>query len=261
VTGRTDSFGAGWYDVFVLKFDTAGNLLWSKTWGGNSYDEGHDIAFDASGNVLIAAEAYSYNPSGTGSSSATILKFSPDGDLLWSRVLGADAVGGPTYNGGCSLDVDSSGNIYESGINWDYRVSPNHNSIFVVKFDSSGNFLWNRNWAGSGEDETDGAKTVRVDVSGNVYLAGRTVSQQCASGCDFDVLLLKLDTSGNLVWSRTWKPDTGYDTAISLAFDANGNLVLTGAKDESGPTATDSRGIYPVVSSGFFDLRSNPNDT
>lgn len=250
VTGGTYSFGAGWDDLFLLKFNPSGNLLWSKTWGGSSYDEGHDISFDSSGNVFVAAEAYSYNPPGTGSSSAEILKFAPDGTLLWNRAWGAQIPGGPTYDGGYSLAVDGNGNIFLSGITWDYNVSPNHDSIFVVKFDSSGNFLWNRNWAGPSEDEAWGTKIVRADAAGNVYIAGRTASQCNStnfSTCDFDVLVLKLDPDGNFVWSKTWKASTGYDTATSFDFDPSGNLVITGTKDEFGATAA------PIL------LRIDPN--
>ena len=241
VTGGTDSFGAGWYDVFFLKFDPTGNLLWSKTWGGSSFDFGHDIAFDTLGNVLVAAESYSYVPSGD--SAAVVLKFTPNGDLLWSRVWasGLPVVTGPVYDGGYSLDVDGNGNILLSGITWDYNSTVLHNSIFVVKLDSAGNLLWNRNWAGPGDDEAWGTKTVRADSAGNVYVAGRLAPQPCPSDdfsmCDFDVLLVKLDENGNLVWSRTWKAGTGYDSANSLILDSSGNLVIAGAKDEYGSSA------------------------
>jgi hypothetical protein len=241
VTGGTDSFGAGWYDVFFLKFDPTGNLLWSKTWGGSNFDFGHDIAFDTLGNVLVAAESYSYVPSGN--SAAVVLKFTPNGDLLWSRVWasGLPVVTGPVYDGGYSLDVDGNGDILLSGVTWDYNSSVLHNSIFVVKLDSAGNLLWNRNWAGPGDDEAWGTKTVRADSAGNVYVAGRMAPQPCASDdfsmCDFDLLLLKLDENGNLVWSQTWRDGTGYDTANSFIFDSNGNIAITGAKDEYGSSA------------------------
>ncbi len=241
VTGGTNSFGAGWYDVFLLKFDSSGNLLWQRTWGGASYDAGHDIGFDNAGNILVAAESYSYVPSGD--SAAAVLKFTPSGDLLWSRVWasGLPVVTGPVYDGGYSLDIDGNGNILLSGVTWDYNSSPNHNSIFVVKFDSSGNLLWNRGWAGPGEDEAWGAKTVRADSTGNVYVAGRTAPSPCAGTnwgtCRFDVLLLKLDANGNYVSSRTWDSGTGYNTAESFTFDTSGNLVVAGAKDEFGASA------------------------
>ena len=243
VTGGTDSFSAGWRDVFLLKFDGSGNLLWSKTWGGFSYDVGHDIAFDIAGNVFVAAETYSFRPPSAESSASAVLKFTPSGDLLWSHVWtsGLPAVTRPVYDGAYSLDVDGNGNIIFVGITWDYNVTPLHNSIAIVKLDSSGNLIWNRNWAGPSEDEAWGTKVVRADGHGNIYVAGRTASQCLSSNfstCDFDVLLLKLDANGQFVWSRTWKPSTGYDTAFSLDFDGSSNVVLTGAQDQYGPTAT-----------------------
>ncbi len=126
VTGGTSSFGAGWYDVFLLKFTSAGSLLWSKTWGGGSYDVGHDIAVDSSGNVLLAAESYSYVPPNSDYSAAAVLKFTPAGNLLWSRVWCAHdtSPNGAVYDGGYSLDIDGNGNILLSGITWDYTVYP-----------------------------------------------------------------------------------------------------------------------------------------
>ena len=248
ITGGTQSFGAGSVDVLLLKFDPQGDLLWSKTWGGSSFDDGHDIAFDASGNVLVGAETYSYNPPNKDVSSGAVLKFTPDGTLLWSRIWtsGVPMVSGPVYDGGYSVDVDSNGNIVLVGVTWDYNVSPNHNSIFVVKWDSSGNLLWNRNWAGTSEDEvsnTGGEKLVRFDPTGNIYIAGGTASACTSSNfstCDFDVLALKIDPNGNLLWSATWKPDAGYDYVTSLAFDMSGgavsDIVLSGTKDVYGST-------------------------
>jgi murein DD-endopeptidase MepM/ murein hydrolase activator NlpD len=243
VTGGTDSFGAGWFDVFLLKFDDSGNLLWSNTWGGGSFDVGHDISFDTSGNVYVSAESYSFNPD-SNDSSAAILKFTAAGALVSSRIWasGIPTVTGPVYNGGYSLDIDGSGNIISSGITWNYNLdhSPYQNSIFVVKYDSSGNLLWNRNWSGTSQDEAWGTKTVRADSAGNIYVVGQT-AEACSnsdhSQCDFNVLILKFDPSGNFIWSRTWSGGAGYDQATSFFFDGAGNLVVAGARDEFGTTS------------------------
>ena len=242
VTGGTESFGAGWFDVFLLKFDSSGNLLWSKTWGGESYDVGHDIAFDSSGNICLAAESYSFNAD-SNDSSAALLKFTPTGTLISSKVWASaiPTTTGPVYNGGYSLDIDANGNVVMSGITWNYNLNkaPYQNSIFVVKYDSSGNLLWNRNWSGSSQDEAWGTKTIRADSSGNIYVVGQT-SSSCTnsnhSECDFDVLILKFDPNGNFLWSRTWSGGSGYDQALSFFFDGAGNLVVVGARDEFGPS-------------------------
>lgn len=226
VTGGTSSFGAGWFDVFVLKFDSTGNLLWSKTWGGGSYDVGYDISLDASGNVYAAAESYSVG------NAAILLKFDPSGNLLWSRAWKGPA----TYDSAYSVAVDSGGNALETGISWDYSVSPERNSILLLKYDSSGNLLWNRNWAGPSEDEAWASKAVQVDQSGNVYVAGREAPQCTTSPCNFGFLLFKMDPRGNFLWSSTWKGSAGFDSAGGLAFDGAGNPIITGVINAYGPS-------------------------
>jgi len=243
VVGGTSSFGAGGFDVFVLKFDPSGNLLWSTTWGGGSYDVGYDISFDTTGNLYVAAESYSFG------NAAVLLKYDPSGNLLWARAWKGPA----TYDSAYSVNVDSGGNVVETGISWDYSVSPEHNSILLLKYDSSGNLLWNRNWAGPSEDEAWATKAIQADQAGNLYVAGREAAQCTSSNfstCDFDFLLLKVDPQGNFLWGRTWKGSTGYDSAGGLAFDGAGNPVVTGIIDAYGPA--------PAAALLTFDTGGNP---
>jgi hypothetical protein len=221
VVGATDSFGAGWYDALILKFDSSGNLVWARTWGGSSFDVGYDLSFDQSGNLAIAAESYSLG------NTTVLLKLSTDGALLGSYTWKGPA----TYDSGYSLTVDASGNTVMTGTSWDYGVNPYHNTILLLKYDSQGNLLWNRNWAGPSEDEITGRKTVRTDALGNIYIAGQT-SDSCTTGnfslCNFDVLLLKIDPNGNLLWARKWG-GTGYGTANALLLDSSNDIDVVGS--------------------------------
>jgi RHS repeat-associated protein len=216
VVGNTNSYGAGWYDVLVLKFDTNGNLLWSHTWGGGSFDVGYDLSFDQNGNLAIAAESYSFGEA------VALLKLTPDGTFVSATTWKGPA----TYNSGYSITVDANGNTIITGTSWDYSVFPNHNTILVLKFDSAGNFVWNRNWAGPSEDEASGRKVVRTDAQGNIYVLGHT-SASCTTSdfslCIFDTILLKVDPSGNLIWARKWG-GTGSETPGGLWLDANNQL-------------------------------------
>lgn len=221
VVGYTASFGAGGNDVLLLKFDTNGNLIWSRTWGGFGFDVGYDIALDQSGNLNIAAESYSFGEA------AVLLKVAPDGTLLGSYTWKGPA----TYDSGYSLTTDANGNTILVGTSWDYSVSPNHNTIFILKYDSQGNLIWNRTWAGPSEDEITGRKTVRTDANGNIYVVGQT-SQSCTtsdfSQCDFDVLLLQIDPNGNLVNASRWG-GTGLDAGNSIWLNSANELTVVGS--------------------------------
>lgn len=230
VTGGTDSFGAGWYDMFLLKLDQSGDLKRALTWGGGSYEFGYDIGFDQTGNVYVVGESYSNGRC------AVILKFSAvTGKLLWSTSWKGPA----TYDSGYSLAVDSNYNVIITGISWDYSVHPNHNSILLVKYDSSGNYLWSENWITPtpGQDESGPYHTLATDSEGNIYVGARH-SDDCQNSnfgtCDFDAMVLKLDSDGNLQWADTWTT-TGYTSAGGVGIDStNGHLLVSGMEDAFG---------------------------
>jgi RHS repeat-associated protein len=219
VAGGTSSYGAGWYDAFLLKFDTAGNLIWNRTWGAGSYEVGYDVAFDSAGNIYVAAESYSAG------NAAVFLKFDPAGDLLSNRAWKGPA----TYDSAYSVDVDTQGNVLLAGISWDYSVSPEHNTILLLKYDPNGNLLWSKNWVGPGEDETWGPKVIRADAAGNVYVLGRTTSFGVGQ---WNILLFKLDPNGIVQWSTTWGGSGFNGNSQSIAgvggitLAANGNLEI-----------------------------------
>ena len=213
LVGSTSSYGSGWYDVLILKFNPNGSLVWSKTWGGSSYDAGYGIAIDSQGNLLISAESYSFG------SSAILLKLDSNGNYIWCKSWKSSV----SYDAAYSITSDLTGNIILTGISWDYSQSPNVNKILILKYDSNGNLLWSRNWGSSGLDEAWGSRVIKTDNDGNIYIAGRT---QYGSG-SMDALLLKLDSNGNYKWSKNWG-GKDYDTNIGIDLDSNGNLYTVG---------------------------------
>ncbi len=213
VVGSTSSFGAGWYDVLILKFDSNGFLMWSKTWGSSSYDAGYGISIDSDDNLLISAESYSFGRS------AILLKFDANGNYIWGKAWKSSV----SYDAAYSLTTDLSGNIILTGVSWDYSKSPNVNKILIVKYDRNGNLLWCRNWGSSGLDEAWGSRVIKTDGSGNVYIAGRTLSGNGGA----DALLLKLDANGELIWSKNWGGKE-YDTNNGIDLDDQGNIYTIG---------------------------------
>jgi hypothetical protein len=231
ITGYTSSFGAGWYDLFLLQLDTDGNLKWGTTWGGRSFDGGSDLGFDATGNIYVVGESYSTSPC----CSAVLLKFSPNGALLRSTFYKGPA----NYDSGYSLGVDSAFNVIVTGISWDYSYSPLHNSLLILKFDPNGNLLWQENYATPfpAQDESWAFHAVKTDHANNIYIAGRH-SASCLNAnfslCDFDAMLLKLNANGAYQWAKTWGETGAYDTAGSVALEADGTILLAAMENQYG---------------------------
>ncbi len=259
VTGYFDSpaltFGsftlnnAGSFDVFTVKFDPNGNVIWAKSAGGPDSDFGTSITTDASGHVYVAGDFNSasiafgiYTLTNNGNEDIFFAKYDAGG-----TVLGAKSVGGTGLDMGKCITTDASGNIYITGafaspsISFGSYTLTNNGSFdaFTVKADTNGTVLWAQSAGGSGNDQ---GSSLSTDASGNVYVTGRFGSTTVAFGPNTlinngsdDLFLVKYDTAGNVVWAKS-AGGTGTDRAASLATGANGDIYITGYFDSPGIT-------------------------
>ena len=206
-----------------MKYDPSGNQLWNETWGGADADSGRGVAVDGSGNAYIAGRTGSF---GAGFGDAFLVKYDPSGNLLWNETWG-----GAAYDYGNGVAVDGSGNAYVAGFTDSFGAGGY--DAFLVKYDPSGNLLWNETWGGAAYDYGNG---VAVDGSGNAYVAGYTDS----FGASFDdAFLVKYDPSGNLLWNETWG-GAAYDYGNGVAVDGSGNAYVAGYTDSFGASFDDA---------------------
>jgi len=160
-------------DAFVVKLDTAGNVLWNTFLGGSGSDYGMDIALDAGGGIYLAGtgdaswgspvRAYSAD------ADAFVVKLDAGGALVWNTFLGGS---GTDY--GYSVAVDGNGKVYVGGhsaVSWGTpeRAFTATYDAYAAKLDADGALLWNTFLGGSGDDR---AYTIAVDNIGNVFLGG-----------------------------------------------------------------------------------------
>ncbi|MHA1341744.1 MAG: SBBP repeat-containing protein, partial [Promethearchaeota archaeon] len=217
ITGYTDSYGAGYRDVFLLMYNSNGSLLWNTTWGGAGEDEGLGIAVDSNNNIFITGYTDSY---GAGSYDAVLLKYDSNGNLLWDTTWG-----GASYEEGKGIAVDSNNNIYITGYTDSYGAG--YYDAILLKYNSNGSLLWNTTWGGAGEDEGLG---IAVDFNNNIYITGVTNSYGAGY---YDAILLKYNFNGNLLWNMTWG-SAGDDEGLGIAVDFNNNIYITGVTNSYG---------------------------
>ena len=239
-SGNITSSGAN--DIFIAKFDSTGSLEWVKTYGDNSFDRGLDIAIDSSDNIYITGyfkntvnfgggNVTVTDPS-SGGSDLFVLKLNSSGEFQWVYTAG-----GWNNDNGKGIDVDSSGNVYISGIFKDTvnfgggNITSNGNfDIFVLKLNSSGEFQWVYTAGGSGNDQ---AYPISVDTNGNVLVAGyfsntaNFTPNSCTSNGSTDIFVLKLNTSGSLNFLNCYG-STSVDYPWGVDFDSAGNAYITG---------------------------------
>jgi len=240
--GNTNLVSIGAEDIFVAKFDPAGNFVWARRAGGTGYDEGRGIETDASGNIYVTglfqntAAFGATNLTSSGQSDVFIAKYDPAGNLIW--VLDA---GGKDYDEAHAIAVDAQGNAVITGY-FDATATfggfslPNtsgSDNIFVAKCSSAGKFLWAQGAGGSQDDVGNG---IALDGATNVYVTGYfsgtatfgTTNLMASGSAGLpDVFLAKYNPAGNLVWVRQ-AGGTNDDEGNAIAADVGGNVSLTG---------------------------------
>ena len=171
ITGVTDSFGAGSSDIFLLKYDSQGNLLWMRFWGGILQDESSDILIDEDDNVYISGIM---NSSVTSSSSVVLVKYSNFGTQLWNYTSG-------------KICLDWGLLVLDSiqGIKLISNIKQNSQDVFLVSINPYGMETLNSMWGGGAFEQVNG---VVVDSQDNIYIAGNT---QSFSGGDNEIFILK----------------------------------------------------------------------
>ncbi len=173
--GRTRSFSdINYYDYCLVKWDTDGNRLWNRTWGGNLDDIGLGVCANGS-SIYVGGSTSSF---GSGPSDFAVVKWETDGNLLWNR-----SWGGPDYDDCFSLSCIGS-RIYAAG--YSHVGSHLHNAIAI--WDEDGNLLNATDWGG----ETYDNNWVADMVSNGTILYACGVTDRDSSGMSEDLLVMKL---------------------------------------------------------------------
>jgi hypothetical protein len=251
ISGQTYTGSA--YHVFIVKFDSSGNMLWTRTagvaFGIGTY--GRSLCVDASGNVYVTGVTYgSFDGQAmTGSRDVFVTKYNTSGALQWTRFLGA--AGAQTT--GESVCTDAAGTycyvVGETNGGLDGETLNGTQDGFIVKYDASGALQWTMLNGVAGVD-TD-AGSISVDVSGNFYVSGSTkgnLGGQTLNGTT-DAYVIKYDASGAPQWIRLMGV-TGSDTnAGCVSVDQTGNyFYITGSArgNLNGQTLTGTTDVFVI---------------
>ncbi|HYV95598.1 MAG TPA: SBBP repeat-containing protein [Chitinophagales bacterium] len=273
----------GVYDLFLMKFNNNGVLLWSSYYGGNGDERStYEVPFithDAAGNIFIVGQTFSedfpvqnagtyfdstFNGSWDYISDAFILKFDSSGNRTWATYFGGD-----NQDRAISAAINPSGNLFVTGFTnssanfplqsggsayFDSTFNGGTSDMFISKFSNTGDLIWSTYYGGSGEDH---GISVTADAAGNVFLTGETFSadfplqnnstyyDSLMSGTD--AFMLKFDTVGNLIWSTFYGGTAafGVEWGLSLRCDHNSNVFVMGYTN-----STD----FPLLNAGtYFD--------
>ncbi len=279
-----DTSGGGSGDLFLVKFNTGGQRVWSTYYGGSAAEGtnttggtyyGFAVVCDDSGHVYLAgntnstagiATAGSYQPTLAGEIDAFLVKFDSFGKRLWGTYYGGDK-----SERGHSVHVDKHGRVYLAGLTnstGNIASAGTHqdtygggaSDAYLAQFNSAGQLQWATYYGGSNTDE---GHSVYCDTAGNVFFAGRTKSndniaspasfQEINKGGLWDAFLVKFDPAGNRQWGTFYG---GINQASVFGFsaiktDLAGNVYLAGIANPTDSIATP--GSYQEEGAGGSD--------
>jgi hypothetical protein len=221
IGGATKSFGAGGTDFLLVKTDAYGNITWNKTYGGSTEDFGYFAQQTSDGGYIIAGYTNSF---GAGKFDYFLVKTDAIGNILWNKTYGGTddellSICKQTSDGGYIMGGYSTGGF-----------GAGQYDAYVVKTDGNGNVIWSKTYGGySGEI----LNTIQQTSDGGYILGGYTTTFGAGS---FDFYFIKIDGSGNVLWSKTYG-GTGDDRIYTLLQTADGGYILAGITNSFGAGA------------------------
>lgn len=252
-------------DVFLAKYDTNGNFIWTKAIGGKLKDVGQAIALDGLGNIAITgtfADTVDFDPGASvanlivtpnssgalTNSDAFVAKYDTAGNYKWAR-----AIGGKNPDIGQSVTMDKTGNIITTGYfedTVDFDPGPVVQKIgskggsdaFISKYDALGNLVWVKTVGGILNERT---YSIKADAIEHLYISGSFASSEIDfdPGANFFMVnrsvtelknfVLKLDNGGNFHWVRQFgggvtNVTSSAHTPCFMNLDNLGNVYTTG---------------------------------
>ncbi len=249
--GADTLINAGNADIFIAKYDSSGNVIWSQRIGGVDYDIAEKICVDGSGMIYMTGEfrssnlqfgnnLISYSNASGLFPSSFIAKYDSSGNAIRAACLG---VNDQIITG---IGTDSIGNLFVSGnfsdslitIGSYQLINPGSGNLFVIKYDSSGVIQWvesattNNSFSNPG----DFVKAMAVDKAGNLFLTGNYGGTNFQIGNQIltnsvgggDLFFAKIDSSGNCNWLYDSSSGLAFRDGTGVAFDFAGNAVFTG---------------------------------
>ena len=253
ITGKTRSFGAGETDAWLIKTDSTGNMMWNKTFGATWFEAGWCVQQTSDGGYILTGIEWLIKTDSAGNKEwdkyyfenkfcfsvqqttdegyiisggiesydmdVLLIKTDSAGNMVWNKTFG-----GTGYDLGRCVQQTTDGGYIISG----YKGGGcGQDDVWLIKTDSAGNMVWNRIFGG---ENIDLGLCVQQTSDDGYIITGYT----CSFGVNIsDVWLIKTDSTGNMMWNRTFGGADG-DRGWYVQQTTDGGYIITGKTESFG---------------------------
>lgn len=212
----------GEIDIFILKLDSNGQVIWSRQLGTARDDGTAKIAVDRQANIYVLSETErDWFGKSSGREDIVVLKLSANGELLWGKRFGTN-----DQDFGTDIAVDRQGYVYITGsvrgsLFAEYQrgeLGEGEEEGFLAKLDPDGNLVWGKQF------KDDIPEAIAVDSQGNIYVSGTAYDYVNNT---IVALLAKFTSNGTLVW-REVLPANVDEGFLSISVNRNGDVCVAG---------------------------------
>lgn len=207
-SGRDGGGAGGQYDMHLSLADSAGNIIWGKTFGGNDWDWGWWAEETSDYGFIMTGESQSFL---IGSNDIYLVKTDSIGNKLWSRVYGS-----ATFEKGLWVK-EMNGAYYVAGYTQGFVSGNTDAKTFLMKTDLSGNVLWMKIYL-----EMSSPAGILATNDGGIILVGSSYNLPGGFGIT-DMFIIKADSAGNIQWARNYG-GSGSDAGATAQELADGFL-------------------------------------
>ena len=213
IFGSTEDFGPNGCDVWLIKTDGNGDMVWNKTFGGTDYQFGISGQQTTDGGFIIIGSTGLIGPGWT---DVLLIKTDANGNEEWNKTFGGDS-----YDSGSFVQQTSDDGYIIIGYTYSYGVNENTEDVWLIKTDSNGNKIWDKTFGGI---SADGGSSVHQTTDGGYIMTGYTYSY--GAGAE-DLWLIKTDGNGNKLWDKTFG-SLKNDIGSCVLQTVDGGYIITG---------------------------------
>jgi hypothetical protein len=233
IAGGTISYGNGKGDVYLLKTNACGDVVWYKTFGGKEPDFGNACRITSDGGIIIAGTTSSF---GQVPPNVYLIKTDESGGEQWSHAYESNS-----NDYAISIEqTNDGGYIIVGSTNKDHEAK--RKDIYLMKTDNPGNVSWEKTY-GAGNDDT--GTSVKQTPDNGYIITGYTIKSE--TGSFSDVILLKTDEYGNVAWKKEYG-GIDEDVGMSVQYTDDGGYFITGFTSSFGAGKYDMYCIKTDVS-------------